>query len=126
MKPAPDAEALRYLDAVHVMYPNGTLAGVQICTGNDEPLGAIGGVLLEPLQRRVRYFVIERSAMLKKRRYLVPADRDAILDTDNRTIQIDSDDELIERFDPESVRRFSDEDLVDTIFSSSSSLSSPA
>lgn len=117
MKCAPDTEALRYLDAAHVVYPNGTLAGVQICTGNDERLGAIGGVLLEPLQRRVRYFVVERPAILKKRRYLVSADCPAILDCDNRTIQIDSDDELIERFDVESVRHFSDEDVVDTIFS---------
>lgn len=120
MKFAPDAEALRYLDAAHVVHPSGTLAGVRICTGNDEHLGAIGGVLLEPSQRRVRYFVIERPAMLKKRRYLVSADCAAILDAGNGTIQIDADDELIVRFDPKSVPPFSDEDLVDTIFSSSS------
>lgn len=115
-----DTEALRYLDAAHVVHPNGTLAGVQICTDDDEPLGAIGGVLLEPLQRRVRYFVVERPAILKKRRYLVSADHPAILNSDKGTIRIDSIDELIERFDPSSVARFSDDDVVDTIFASTS------
>jgi uncharacterized protein YrrD len=107
--------ALRYLDAAQVSHPTGTLAGVDIRTG-DEHLGSIGGVLVEPAQRRVRYFVVERPAMLRKRRYLVSADRIVTLNAEDRTMYIAANAEITERFDPASVPPFSDDDLIETIF----------
>jgi hypothetical protein len=116
MNPASEHAALRYLDAAQVVHATGTLDGVEICTEKDECLGAIGGVLVDTAQRLVRYFVLERPSILRKRRYLVSASRDATLSAETGTIYIDADDEVTERFDPASVPRFSDEDLIDTIF----------
>jgi hypothetical protein len=112
----PEHEALRYLHAAQVAHPAGTLAGVEIRTERDERLGCIGGVLVEPAQRRVRYFVVERGAFLKKWRYLVSADRLATLNAADGTIYIDGNEEIIERFDPASVPLFSDDDLIKTMF----------
>ena len=112
----PEHEALRYLDAAQVAYPTGTLAGVEIRADNNQRLGSIGGVLVEPAHRRVRYFVVERGALLRKRRYLLSADRLVTLNAADRTIHIDANEEIIERFDPATVSRFSDDDLIETIF----------
>lgn len=112
----PDDTRLRYLDAASVLHPDGTLAGIRVCTPADEPIGSVEGVLIEPAHRRVRYYVVVRSTLLRNRRYMVPADRVAILNSDGRTIRIEAGDELIERFEPSSVPTFSDEDLIDTIF----------
>jgi hypothetical protein len=119
----PEREALRYLDAAQVAHPAGTLAGVEIRRQNDEFLGWIGGVLVEPGQRRVRYFVVNRGAFFTRRRYLVSADRLATLNARDGAIYIDGNEEMLERFDPASVPRFSDDDLIETIFASSAASS---
>jgi hypothetical protein len=112
----PDDTSLRYLDAASVLHPEGSLEGIRVCTPADEPIGSVEGVLIEPAHRRVRYYVVVRSTLLRNRRYMVPADRVAILNSDGRTICIDAEDELFERFEPTSVPPFSDDDLIDAIF----------
>ncbi len=109
---------LRYLDAASVLHPDGTLEGIRVCTPADEPIGSVEGVLIEPAHRRVRYYVVVRSTLLRNRRYTVPADRVAILNSDGGTICIEAEDELIERFERSSVPTFSDDDLIETIFAS--------
>lgn len=110
---------LRYLDAGQVVHPSGTLAGVEIRTQHDETLGSLEGVLLEPARRRIRYFVVERVAWLASRLYLLPADRFATVSRRDGRIQVEANRDEMERFDPASVMRFSDEDLIDTIFAPS-------
>ena len=107
---------LRFLDAGSVEHPGGTLTDFRICTAANKPLGFIGGVLIDPAVRRVRYLVVDRPALLARRRYMVSVDRVAILDAHAGKIQIEGAEELLERFDPASVPSFSDEDLIATIF----------
>jgi hypothetical protein len=114
-----DGVNLRYMDAAHVVHPNGTFEGLEVRTREAQPLGRIGGVLLEPARRKVRFFVVECAALLNRRRYLVPADRGATLDADNRTICIDVDHHAIRRFDSRTVPQFSDDDLLNAVFASS-------
>ena len=108
--------ALRYLDATHVEHRSGNCAGVRICTADDEPLGALDGVLLEPATRRVRYFVVERPALLTARRYLLDANTPATLDTADRMLRVDAHEDDLERFDARSVMPFSDADLLAAMF----------
>lgn len=107
---------LRYMAAADVAHPTGTLAGLTICTQDDEKLGAIGGVLLEPASRRVRYFVVEDAAMLSRRRYLLAADTPAVLDATDSKLRVDANAGDLERFDSRSFRTASDEDLVTAMF----------
>src|SRR3954469_3720529 len=82
------SDDLRYLDADHVQHPSGTFAGVTVCSQDDEKLGAISGVLVEPPSRRVRYFVVEPMVGLLPRRYILAADTPAVLEADNQTLRI--------------------------------------
>jgi hypothetical protein len=117
----PDTTELRFLEARNVRYPSGTLADLTVRTCDDEKLGEIAGVLLDPTSRRVRYFVVETTTLLRRRRYLLPADtsltvldEDKLLRVDARAADLDR-----EQFDAASVRRFSDEDAITAMFSSS-------
>lgn len=110
---------LRYLDATRVEHRSGTLAGMTVCTEKDAKLGAIDGVLVEPATRRLRYFVVKVPALLRQRRFLLPADMPAILDEDDSRLVVHAHPGDLERFDPRSVRPFSDDDAITAIFSRS-------
>jgi hypothetical protein len=113
-------DALRYLDADQVKHPSGTLAGVTVCGSDDEPLGAISGVLVEPASRRVRYFVVDRRGRLLPRRYMLAADTPAVLEAGDQRLRIlsnvDSNVDDLERFDARQVERFSEEDAITAMF----------
>ena len=50
---ADQTSTLRYLDADHVNHPSGNLSGVTLWSQDDEELGSVTGVLLEPSTRSV-------------------------------------------------------------------------
>jgi hypothetical protein len=112
------AEALRYLEAGNVRCPAGTLADLSVRTRDDEQLGAIDGVLLDPIRRRLRYFVVESPARLLRRRYLLCADAPARFECDGKLLRVDADADDLERqrFDERSIRRFSDDDVITAMF----------
>ena len=56
-----DEGGLCYLEAGNVELPAGKLADLQLCSRDDQSLGAVEGVLIEPSARRVRYFVVKRD-----------------------------------------------------------------
>jgi len=111
-----NTDTLRYLDANQVEHPSGTFAGHVLCSQDYEQLGAITGILVDPATRRLRYFVIERSGVLKRRRYLLPVDSSPVLRADDRKLCVLADVDDLERFDARQVERFSDEDAITAIF----------
>lgn len=117
-----DAGALRYLDANAVECPAGTLEGLSLFGRDDEALGVIDGVLINPETRQLRYFVVDRHRMFNRRRYLVSADTPAVMLPEDRALRVDIPSDAIERqrFDARAVSRFSDEDLLTALFSRSS------
>jgi hypothetical protein len=112
----PRADALRYLDADHVEHPSGTFAGVTVYSQDDQKLGSISGVLVEPTSRRIRYFVVQRSGLLP-RHYMLAADTPAVLEANDRTLRILSNMDDLERFDAQRVEPFSEEDAITAMFS---------
>ena len=115
MTSAEKVEGLRYLDAAHVEHPAGMLAGIRVCSATGEVLGSVEGVLLEPARRRIHYFVLERAALLARRRYLLPVD-DLVLNAEDRTIDVEANAPELERFDARSVAAFSDDDVIAAMF----------
>lgn len=107
---------LRYLDAEHVSHPSGTLAGVTVWSQDDEKLGAIAGVLVEPATRRVEYFVVERRTSLLSRKYLLPADTLPVLSAGDGKVVVEARPEDLQRFDRKLVERFSDDDAITAMF----------
>ena len=114
-----DNLGLRYLKASRVGSPAGDLGGMHIETDADERLGSLGGVLIDPTERRVRYFVVESPGWFRRRRYLVSTDCVAKVEPERNTIRLDvtSDAlESLEDFDGAPIREFSDEDTVEAMF----------
>jgi hypothetical protein len=109
---------LRYLDADHVSHPSGTFAGVTLWSEQDEKLGVIVGVLVEPATRSVQYFVIERRAALLARRYLLPADSLPVFDADDRKLRVRARADDLQRYDGRLVEPFSDDDAITAMFAS--------
>jgi hypothetical protein len=109
------ASDLRYLEATQVEHPLGTLAGLSMCTQEDEELGSLEGILVEPASRRIRYFVVERPKMLRRRRYLLAGDTPASIEAGDR-LRVMAHEEDLERFDTRSVQKFSNEDLISAMF----------
>ena len=85
-----------------------------MCTADDEQLGLLDGLLVDPASRRVRFFVVERKSALRRRRYLLAADTLATLD--ERLLRVEAHAEDLERFDARTVQPFSDEDVITAMF----------
>jgi protein SCO1/2 len=124
---APDIEtdSLRYLDAnaVECPCPAGRLQGLNVVSRDDESIGVINGVLIEPETRMLRYYVVEPARLFNRRRYLVSADTPAVILSEDHALRVDVPLESIERqrFDSRSVQKFSDDDLLTAMFSRSAS-----
>ena len=116
-----ETDSLRYLEANAVDCPTGKLDGLSVVSQDDEALGVVSGVLIDPVSRQLRYFVVQAARLFNRRRYLVPADAPAVVMADDKMLRVEQPFESIERqrFDSRSVPRFSDEDLMTALFSGS-------
>ena len=103
---------LCYLDAARVKSPAGVLSEFDVVTAAGERVGSIAGVVIEAAARRARYLDV-RSHGLRRRRYLLPADHLAQLDSRRKELRLltaevpEPDRRAESRFRP-----FSDDDLV--------------
>ena len=111
--------ALRYLEADAVQVSEQAAGRFAVRTADDRVLGFVEAVLIEPRSRRARYYVVATPGVFSSRRHLVPTDRLATVDTAAGIIYIDVNrSDLIEQFDISAIPRFSDEDLIETLFAS--------
>ena len=106
---------LRYLDAGHVEHPTGTLEGLRVCTDQNEPIGELDGVLIEPSTRRVRYFVVDTDKPAHDR-CVFSADGPVVLDLPSRRLTVGSSVDMEPL--PGAVQPFSDEDVMTALFRS--------
>ena len=110
---------LCYLEAGQVTGPCGGLQGVTLSTERAEALGPLDGVVIDPSERRIRYFVVQRQGWLRRGRFLLSADRPAQMTKDSRELRLPVErDELksCEDFDAQSIPKFSDEHLLAALF----------
>jgi hypothetical protein len=111
---------LCYLDAGKVRCgASGDLEGLKLSSETDEALGTLDGVVIDPAERRVRYFVVHRRGWFKSRRYLVPADCPAQIASDRRTLRLPVDRDKLttcEEFDAASIPPYSDQHLLTALF----------
>jgi hypothetical protein len=120
---------LCYLEASKVEGPDGDLAGLTVQTRADETLGTLDGVLIDPSQRRLRYFVVETRGLLRRKRYLLSADVPVRVEPERHSLRVDAlgaDVPLSDEFDVRTVRPFSSEDAIDAMFSRDVNDSSPS
>ncbi len=100
------------------LIPEGTLAGLSLCTQDGAKLGSLDGILVEPASRCIRYFVVERPNLLRRRRYLLAGDTPASIEAGDLKLRVMANEADLERFDSRSVQPFTDEDLITAMFAS--------
>jgi hypothetical protein len=109
---------LRHLDAARVDTPVGNLGHISVLSPTEGSLGELEGVIIDPNERHVRYYVVESRGWLKTRRYLVP-DAPVRLDPDRKALhlELEADDlsQLPELQDDE-FPPFTDDDFVTALF----------
>ena len=110
--------ALRYVAAEHVDTPAGKLDGTVLLNPSDESMGMLDGMIIDPIERRVRYFVVRSRNWLKTRLHLVPV-APARLDSEHRTLHVDIDAEDLQHLREirsDTFPRYSDDDLIAALF----------
>ena len=117
-------DTLRFVEAENVETPAGRLNDFVLVSPTDAKLGTLDGVVVSPLERQVRYYVVKTGGWLYSRRYLLPA-TPARLESDRHALQVDLEPEDLNelpRTDLHQFASFSDTDLLDTIFAARSDL----
>jgi hypothetical protein len=109
---------LRYVSPSHleVPLPKGRL---DVRDQQNRRIGRFDGVVYDPVDRRVRYLVVDRPGRASHHRYLVPVDPTQV-DAEHRAFRVGVDGEDLRRFrnfDPRAFPDFSDEDLIEALFS---------
>lgn len=111
---------LRYIDVEHLDSPAGRLDGMMVVNASNAVLGQLDGIVVDPIQRQVRAYVLECAGPRSRRRYLVPA-AVARLDRAHNTIAMDLDDDEVQHLSelaPQDIPAFSDDDLMAALFRS--------
>ena len=107
---------LCYLPASKVESPAGVLSELDVLAPDGEPLGNISGVVIDAPARRIRYFEVQSSGWLRRRRYLLEAD--AQIDPDRKALRLlVTPDEKAAGVDRDALPEFSDEHLIAALFS---------
>jgi hypothetical protein len=111
-------DRLRFVEAERLDTPVGRLSGAELVSPADERLGTLGGVLIDPVERHVRYFILELKRWHRTNRYLVPASP-VHLDTERRALHVDlypDDVDSLRECRSDSFVPFSDDDLIAALF----------
>ena len=114
-----ESTPLRFIEARRLETPAGSLTDAVLVSPSDKTLGTLDGVIVNPVQRRVYYYVVKCRSGLRTRRRLLEA-IPAALEPDGGVVRIDAEPEdLTDPSDiaPHSFPPFSDADLIDTMFS---------
>jgi hypothetical protein len=107
---------LRFLGAAQVEGPGGTFAGFEICSRDNETVGTLDGVLIDPPARRVRYFVLKLAD--RPTHCLLASEMPMWIEAERRVGWVESAraDLELEPYDMDGALPFSDEDALMAMF----------
>jgi hypothetical protein len=112
--------SLKFIGADRITTSAGSLDGAVLVSRSHAPFGKLDGVLVDPSLRRVQYYVVESLESAASRHYLVPS-HPMRLDRTQRELEVDLDRDDIDQLDdvePDTLPRFSDDDLLTALFRS--------
>jgi PRC-barrel domain len=110
---------LRYISASRVETPAGSLDQLDVLNQEESNVGKLEGIVVDPGERRVRYFVVRSQRQFRSRHYLVPL-APTTVDAEHRTLHVDVEpDDVSELVDgpAQTFPTFSDADLITALFS---------
>ena len=82
----------------------------------DAVLGTLTGALIDPMQRRVCFLIVESGSWFMRRQYALPIDA-ARVDRQRHGLLLDVDGDTLREVDAGRFPRFSDADVIDAMFS---------
>jgi hypothetical protein len=110
---------LRFVEAKRLETPAGSLTDAVLVSPSNKRLGTLDGVIVNPLQRRVCYYVVKSGWGFTTHRRLLQL-TPAALEPDRGVVRIDAEPEDLtdlSEIAPQSFPPFSDADLIDAMFS---------
>lgn len=81
----------------------------------DAVLGTLTGALIDPLQRRVCFLIVESDRWFARHQYALPLDA-ARIDRTRHELVMDGGGDALHEVHVEGFARFSDQDVVDAMF----------
>jgi hypothetical protein len=96
------------------------LAGFKVETPAEKSIGTLSGVLIDPTEARVRYFVVDTRRWLRGQTYLIPTECPVSVEPERNILRVDVEASDIARLDDceeFTIEPMSDEDMVDAMFS---------
>jgi hypothetical protein len=114
------AATLCFIDAAHVLTPDGGLTGFRVIDALNRNLGKLEGFVLDPGNRRLRFLVVTCQRWLRTRRYLLPL-KFVQVDPGTRAMRVDLDNRTSSAqiaFEPSDFPVYSDEHLLEAMFGS--------
>ena len=109
---------LRYLDASRVDTPAGTLAAMSLISPSDQNVGTLAGVIIDPIERQVRYLVVTCRRWWTTRQHLLPF-TPAQIDSERPGLHVELEADELQRLPTLRADRFppfSDDDLISILF----------
>jgi hypothetical protein len=109
---------LRHLQAAKIETSMGSLDHIPVLSPTTGSLGQLEGIIIDPTERHVRFYVVESKRWFKTHRYLLP-DSPMRIDPDCKALHVDVEaDDLtnLPELEDNVFPSFSDEDLITTIF----------
>ena len=76
--------------------PFGPLDDVVVVSQRDVPIGKLEGIIVDPEQRHVRFYVVESRDWFKTHRYLIPDEQHQV-DWNRKAMQVDLDDKALSK-----------------------------
>jgi hypothetical protein len=110
---------LRFIEAGRLETAAGSLTDAVLVSPSNKMLGKLDGVIVDPMQRRVCYYVVKSGWGFRSHRRLLEVSP-AALEAHGGVVRIDAEPEDLtdlSEIAPQSFPTFSDQDLIDTIFS---------
>ena len=107
---------LRFVDADLLRALDGELNHAVVRGAADAVLGTLTGALIDPLQRRICFLVVESGSWLMRHQYALPIDA-ARVDRERHGLLTDVDGDTLREVDAARFPRFSDADVLDAMFS---------
>jgi len=113
-----DDRGLRYLSATDVEGPISTFDGLEILDREEQTIGRLDGIIIDPRERRVRYLVVDERKFVRRHRVLLPLEMTRI-DAERAALHVDvdkADVDDLQEFDTRTFPPFSDDDLITALF----------
>lgn len=109
------AAHLRYIETGRLRTLDDRLDGAVVLGPADAVLGTLAGVLIDPLNRRLSYLIVESHSWFARHHHVVPFDVVQV-DRGRNALRVAAGADRLREVRVDRLARFSDEDAIEAMF----------